>query len=77
MQNPLVTVCISVYGEKYIAEALESIINQTYKNLEIIVVNDASIDNTLPILESFKMKDHRIKIINNNKTKVFTIILEM
>ena len=55
--NPLVSICIPTYnGEKYIAEALTSAINQTYKNIEIIVSDDASKDNTLEIIESFNEK---------------------
>lgn len=70
MSSPLVTVFITAYNaEKYIAEALESIINQTYRNLEILVVNDASEDNTLKIIESYQDKDNRIRLINNNKNR--------
>ena len=59
----LISVIINVYnGEKYIEKCLDSIINQTYKNLEIIIVNDGSTDNTLNICQ--KYEDKRIKIIN-------------
>ena len=59
----LITVIINVYnGEKYIKYCLESIINQTYKNLEILIINDGSTDNTLNICENYK--DDRIRIIN-------------
>ena len=48
MKQPLISVIIPVYGvEKYIAQCLESIINQTYKNLEIIVVNDGTKDRSI------------------------------
>lgn len=58
----LVSVIINVYNrEKYIAKCLESVINQTYKNLEILIVNDGSTDGTLKICESYK--DDRIRII--------------
>lgn len=58
----LITVIINVYNrEKFIAKCLESIINQTYKNLEILIINDGSTDNTLKICESYQ--DRRIKII--------------
>lgn len=60
---PLVSVLIPAYNaEKYLAEALSSILSQTYSNLEIIVVNDGSIDNTGGILENFR--DKRLKIIH-------------
>ena len=47
MKQPLISVIIPVYGvEKYIAQCLDSIINQTYKNLEVIVVNDGTKDRS-------------------------------
>lgn len=59
-----ISVVIPVYGvEKYIRQCLESIINQTYKNLEIIVVNDGTKDNSMKIVEEY-LVDKRIKIIN-------------
>lgn len=57
-----VSVIIPLYNEeKYIKECLESVINQTYKNLEIIVVDDNSTDNSLKIVK--EIKDKRIKVI--------------
>ena len=62
--HPKISVIIPVYGvEKYIRQCLESIINQTYKNLEIIVVNDGTKDNSMKIVEEY-LSDERIKIIN-------------
>ncbi|MFT6069520.1 MAG: glycosyltransferase involved in cell wall biosynthesis [Bacteriovoracaceae bacterium] len=62
--EPLVSVVMPVYNaEKYLGSAIESILNQSYKNLEIIIVDDASTDNSLSIIESFK--DPRIKIFKN------------
>ena len=62
MKEELISVIINVYnGEKYIEKCLNSIINQTYKNLEILIVNDGSTDNTLKICESYE--DERIRII--------------
>ena len=59
----LISVIINVYnGEKYIENCIESIINQTYTNIEIIIVNDGSTDNTLNLCRKFE--DSRIKIIN-------------
>lgn len=52
---PLVSICIPTYnGEKYIEEALNSAINQTYNNLEIIISDDASIDGTIEIINKYK-----------------------
>jgi glycosyltransferase involved in cell wall biosynthesis/radical SAM superfamily enzyme YgiQ (UPF0313 family) len=55
--TPLVSVCIPVYnGEKYISEALESVIAQTYSNIEIIISDNDSDDKTLEIIQSFKKR---------------------
>ena len=63
MKQPLISVIIPVYGvEKYIAQCLESIINQTYKNLEIIVVNDGTKDRSAEIAKEYAAKDSRIKV---------------
>lgn len=64
--QPLVSVLIPTYNsEKYIKDTLESILNQTYGNLEIVVIDDASIDSTLEIVK--KYKDQRIKLFVNEK----------
>ena len=66
MSNPKVSVIMSVYnGEKYLQEAIESILNQTFENFEFIIVNDAATDKTKEILECYKEKDSRIRIITN------------
>jgi glycosyltransferase involved in cell wall biosynthesis len=63
----LVSICIPTYnGGRYISEALESAILQSYGNLEIIISDDSSNDNTLDIIESFKQKTNiHIKIFNH------------
>ncbi len=64
--SPLVSIIVCAYNvEKYIDESITSIINQTYKNLEIIIINDGSTDLTLSHLERLNKLDGRIKIINN------------
>ena len=61
---PKVTVLMSVYnGEKYLREAVESILNQTFTDFEFIIIDDASTDCSLEILRSFE--DPRIKIVRN------------
>lgn len=63
MKQPLISVIIPVYGvEKYIAQCLESVINQTYKNLEIIVINDGTKDRSANIAKEYAAKDSRIKV---------------
>lgn len=57
---------VPVYNvEKYLQKCLESLIKQTLKDIEIICVNDGSMDNSLAILKEFASKDSRIKIIDN------------
>lgn len=66
-QNPedLVSICIPVFnGEKTIRKTIDSIINQTYKNMEIIIVDNCSTDSTVDIVQEFK--DSRIRLILND-----------
>jgi len=66
--DPLVSVLVTVYNrENFLGEAIESIINQTYKNIEIIIVNDGSTDRTEEIIRSYMKKDERIILLNNNE----------
>ena len=68
MNPPLVSVIMSVYnGEKYLVQAIYSILNQTYQNFEFIIIEDCSTDNSLDILEEYAKKDSRIKIIKKEK----------
>ncbi len=65
---PKVSVVITVYNvEKYLRQCLDSIVNQTFKDIEIIVVNDCSPDNSPKIIEEFNQKDKRFVVINLNK----------
>ena len=67
MQSKLVAVSIivPVYNTaEYLPQCLDSIINQTFRDIEIICVNDGSTDNSLEILKSYAEKDGRIRIIN-------------
>ena len=67
--NPKISIIIPIYNsEKFIEECLKSILAQTFKDFEIICVNDGSTDNTLNILKIFERKDKRINIINQNNT---------
>jgi len=63
---PKVSIIIPVYNvEKFLRECLDSVVNQTLKDIEIICINDCSPDNSLKILEEYASKDNRIKIIDN------------
>lgn len=69
--NELISVIIPAYNvEKYIEKCINSVLNQTYTNLEIIILNDGSTDNTKQILDGFENKDPRIKIIHKENTGV-------
>ena len=71
MQEELLSVIVPIYNEeKFLPECLNSIVNQTYKNLEIIVVNDGSKDKTLDIIESIAKDDPRIIVINQENQGV-------
>ena len=60
-----ISVLVPVYNvEKYLEDALQSLLNQTFSDIEIICVNDGSKDNSLTLLKKFENKDSRIKIIN-------------
>ena len=64
-----ISVLIPIYNsEKYIEECIKSVINQTYRNIEIICINDGSTDSTKNILENLQKIDNRIKIINKKNT---------
>lgn len=62
---PLISVVVPIYNvEKYLNECIESIVNQTYNNLEIILVNDGSTDNCAKICDDWINKDERIRVIH-------------
>ena len=63
--NDLISIIVPVYNvEKYLQKCIQSIINQTYKNIEIILVDDGSKDNSGKICDEFKQIDNRIKVIH-------------
>ena len=67
-ETPLVSILMTVYNrEKYIAEAIESVIRSTYQNWELIIVDDKSKDNSVDIAKKYEAKDERIKVYLNEK----------
>ncbi len=65
MDEPLISIIVPIYNvEKYLNRCIESIVNQTYKNLEIILVDDGSPDNCPQICDEWKKKNNRIKVIH-------------
>lgn len=65
IENPLLSVVIPVYNvEEYLRECLNSVINQTYRNLEIILINDGSTDNSSLICDEFVRMDNRVRVIH-------------
>lgn len=67
---PKVSIIIPVYNvEEYLGKCLDSAVNQTYKNLEIICINDCSSDNSRKILQEYKNNDDRIVIIDLEKNR--------
>lgn len=66
MEQPSVSVLMTAYNrEKFIAEAIESILASTYQNWELIIVDDCSTDNTLQIAKTYEIKDARVKVYLN------------
>lgn len=75
--NPLVSIIIPVYnGENFLKEAIESALNQTYKNIEIIVINDGSTDNTESIALSFGDKIKYYKKSNGGVSSALNLGIE-
>ena len=61
----LISVVVPVYNvEKYLPQSLDSLLGQSYSNLEVICVNDGSTDRSLDILEEYALKDSRIKVVS-------------
>jgi len=68
IECPYISICISAYNmEEYIEKAIISILNQSFQNFEIIIVNDHSKDKTLNAIKKLQLKDGRIKLINHSK----------
>jgi glycosyltransferase involved in cell wall biosynthesis len=71
--EPKVSVCIPTYNYAlYICDAIESVLNQTYSDFELIIIDDCSTDNTKDLVFKFKQSDNRIKYIQNENRLGFT-----
>ena len=69
--SPYISVIVPVYNtEKYLPKCLDSLVNQTYKDIEIICINDGSKDNSLNVLKDYANKDKRIKVIDQENQGV-------
>ena len=63
--DPLVTVAIAAYNvEKYLRRGIQQVLNQTYENLEIILVDDGSTDNTAKMCDDIATEDSRIRVVH-------------
>lgn len=73
--NELISVILPVYnGEKYLKEAIESILNQTYTNFEFIIIDDGSKDSSLEIIRDYEKEDERIVVVSReNKGLIATL----
>ena len=66
--EPIISVIMSTYNdEKKVGKSIESILNQTYKNFEFLIVDDFSQDSTLDVLKHYEAKDRRVKIFTNKQ----------
>ena len=69
--KPLFSIIVPVYNaSKYLGECVDSIINQTYKNIEIILINDGSTDESGKICDQYSKKDKRVKVIHKKNEGV-------
>ncbi len=68
--DPLISIIMPVFNlSGYISETLESVLSQTYNNFELLVIDDASTDDSRAIIESYQSKDNRIKLLSNTHNK--------
>lgn len=70
-QNALISIVIPIYNaERFLPKCLDSILDQTYTNLEVICVNDSSPDNSLEVLNKYAEKDSRIRVVDKENEGV-------
>jgi glycosyltransferase involved in cell wall biosynthesis len=70
--TPKISVAMCTYnGERFLVEQLDSILNQTYQNIELVIVDDCSTDGTVALLEGYAQRDQRIRVIRNHQNLGF------
>ncbi len=72
--NPIITVVVPVYKNSYLRECIESVLNQSFRDFELLLVEDGSPDNSGAICDEYAAKDSRIRVIHKqnegiNKTR--------
>ncbi len=72
--DPLVSIITPTYNhESYIAECIQSVLDQTYSNWEMLIINDGSTDNTAEIIKTYADQDNRIKLFNRENVGIFRL----
>jgi glycosyltransferase involved in cell wall biosynthesis len=70
-KKPLVSIIIPIYNaEKYVSKCIESVINQSYEKIEVLLINDGSTDNSQEICDAYAIKDQRVKVIHKQNQGV-------
>jgi len=78
MTVPLISVLMPVYNaERYVAQAIESVLNQTFGNFELLIVDDGSTDRSLKILQQYAAQDQRIQLSSRTNTGYVTALNQM
>ena len=76
--KPLISVAMPVFnGEKYLSDAINSILSQTFRNFELIIIDDGSTDNSLAVINAFKTRDPRIRLISRENRNLATTLNEI
>ena len=72
-REPLVSIIVPVYNsERYLSTLLDSLLNQTYRNLEVICINDGSKDTSLQILKDYSSQDARVVVVDKENSGAAT-----
>lgn len=77
-ESPTISVLMPVYNaERYVAKAVQSILDQTYRDFEFLIIDDGSTDGSLTILREFEKLDPRIRLISRPNTGIVVALNEM